>query len=1384
MTRQERNSYRLTRDCRSTTVAAVSLGRRKLCLSERLSRVLEARGSKVRNLSLASCLLLCFLGQALGQSAFIFPSSVPVGGPSAQSGPITVTVQSQGNLASVEILTQGVANLDFTGSNTCIPPGGSYAVGQTCTVSVSFAPKYPGVRLGAIVLIADDHHVMATQYLSGVGTGSLSVMVPGQISTLAGDGCLSDGACLTSQSTPATQSPLELPLGEATDAAGTLYISDTGGNRIRKVDLAGNITTIANNNGTAGLSGDTGLAVSAEINQPSAIAIDGAGNIIFADTGNNAIREINAVTGNISTIAGTLGSAGHSGDGNNAKSALLSSPQGLAFDASGNLYIADTGNNCIREVNASSQNIATIAGSVSEGFSGDGAAAISAQFNQPWGITVSVSGDLYIADFGNNRVRKIDMATGIINTVAGNADKGYAGDGGAATAARLNSPASVVIDAADNLYIADSENSVIRKVNAATEEITTIAGNGTALYGGDGFSAALAGLDKPYSIYLDGAGNLFIADRLDLRIREVSATVATLQYPTMKEGKTSAPIAQMLENDGNAPLQLSELTAAPATTAAALDTNPTDPITTTCSTSQSLAVAASCLLAVEFTPVTVGAPGTGVLSVTSDSANSPVSVDLSGTVLSVDPSSTTVTSSLNPAAVGMGVTFVAHISSPNQVTGTVQFFDGSAPIGVPQPVDSSSDTSTITTSFSVLQSHTITAVYSGDNLNAASNPNHSLTQIVEQATNLNVIPSANPAVEFASLAFAATVTGWTTPPVGVISFVDGLTPLGSATLDGAGNAHFTVPSLAVGAHNITATFAGDANDFTSQYSFVQTINLAPTSTRLATSTAVAQFAAPITLTATVTGVSASTPTGNVNFLDGTAVLATLPVNALGVATYVNSSLSAGTHTITAAYQGDADYAGSTSTQIITETISQTPTVTTLSTNATTSISGRPVLLTATVTAAGGSLPTGTIAFMDGNIVLGSANLTQGTASLSVSNLNVGTDGVSAIYSGDSNDVTSRSQTIAITVLQSPTTTTISASQSPLPTLTPVVISAVVSNGGSIPATGLVTFSEDSISIGVGTVDATGTATISIPSLPAGSHTFTANYAGDTLDIPSGSAPFVLVVQPRSTTDVLTTSATSLDGGQQLTLISVVRPVGNAPATGPTGNVTFLSGSDTLATTAVDATGVATVTVILSGTSATISSTYSGDANYAASSSSMTQVNIGPAPDFSLDATPTTWQMQSKQYTTVQLTLTSVKGFTDSFSLGCLGLPKNATCTFSEDQTQLPAGGIRTVSVTVDTGSPLLGGTQARNESKPIRSIVACSIPAFFVLGLLGFRTRRLRLIGRLVVLSGVCAMISSLSGCGSIESNGTPPGTYNFIVTATGKTGVSQFVSLNMTITK
>ena len=1315
-----------------------------------------------RNLAIHLGLIACFLftgslARAVAQAAYVFQPAMAVGGtPQVQS--IPVTIQTAGTLGPVEVLTQGSPNLDFILSSS---PVGVCATGagQICNISVSFSPKFPGLRFGAILIFdAGDGHLMASQNISGTGQGSLSVMFPGQITTLAGDGCLSDGPCPTSGDTDATKAALNLPLGEATDAAGNLYISDTGNNRIEKVDPAGHITTIAGNTEIAGSTGNGGPAFSAQISAPSAIAVDGAGNIFFADTGNSAIREINALTNTISTVAGTLGTSGATGN-------ELAGPQGFAFDASGDLYIADTGNNRIQKVDTAGV-VTTVPGT----------------FSQPWSVAVSSKdGSLYIADFGSNRVLKVDTL-GTVTTVAGTGIASYSGDGHAATSATLNSPSSVVIDPADNLYIADSENNAVRKVNSVSRNISTLAGNGTAFFGGDGFNANLAGLYKPYSVYIDASGDLFIADRLDLRIREVKATVAGIQFPTMKEGKTSAPIAQTVENDGNAPLNLIDLTAAPATTNAALDTVPTDPITTTCATTVPLQIDDTCILAVEFTPPTVS-PVSGVLSVTSDSGNSPISVDLSGTVLSVDPSSTTVTSSSNPAAVNQGITFTARISSPNQVTGQVQFFDGPTPIGTPQTV--STNTATISTSFTTLGTHLITAIYGGDNLNAASTPNNPFSQVIEQATTLNVISSANPATQFASITFTATLGGWTTAPTGSIAFTDGTRALGSAVISANGIASFPVPPLAVGVHHITAVYAGDATDYGSQYAFDQTVNLASSTTNLSTSASVVQFSTPITFTATVTGVPVSTPTGNVAFKDGSSVLSTVPVNSLGVATYVNTTLPAGTHTITAVYLGNSDYAGSTSTQIITETIKQTATTTRLSASTLNSIASRAITLTATVTALG-AIPTGTVSFMNGNVLIGTAPLNHGVASVATSSLPVGTDSVFAIYNGDSNDTGSTSTPpLAITIVKAPTTTVVSSSQNPLLTLTPVVISATVSNGGTQSPTGLVTFIEDSVSIGVGTLNANGVATISIPFLSAGSHTFVADYAGDGLDLASAAPPFTQVVQLRPTTDALSTSTTSLTGGQQLTLISVVRPTSSAGSVNPTGTVTFMSGSITLATVPVDATGVATVTVLLPGTSANLSSTYSGDANYATSSSSPATVPIGPAPDFMLQATPITWQLQSKQHLDITVSLTSVRNFTDTFSFGCLGLPQDTTCTFSKDKANLPAGGVQSVTLTVDTGHPLLSGTQASNDQHSNSKIAfACLFPGSLAFCFLAFRLRRVRLVSGLLLFVGIIAMTSGLSGCGTIQNSGTPPGTYNFLVSATGQTGVSQYVNMTMTVTK
>lgn len=1292
------------------------------------------------------------------QAAFVFEPAVTVNG-TAQIQTVPVTIQSAGTLGAVKVLTQGAPDMDFTLSSS---PGCSIVVGQVCDVSVSFLPKFPGLRTGAVLIYdSGDGHLLGSRSLSGVGTGSLAVMAPGAITTLAGDGCLIDGPCTTQGGTPATKWALNLPLGEATDAAGDLYIADTGNNRILEVKTDGSVSILAGTDMIPGLTGDGGTAATAELNAPSAMVVDGAGNLIFADTGNDAIRKIDMTTNIISTIAGTLGTSGSSGN-------LLSAPQGLAFDAAGNLYIADTGNNRIVKIDTLG-NFTTLSGT----------------YDRPMGLAFSSKDDsIYIADFGSNHIFKVDLSSNVATTVAGTGDANYTGDTGLATAATLNGPASVAVDPAGNLYIADSENNVIRKVSASTNDISTMAGSKTAGFGGDGFSANLAGLYKPYSVYIDKAGNLFIADRLDLRIREVTATVANIKFPDMKEGKTSAPIAQTIENDGNASLNLTDLTAAPATKNAGLDTTPTTPtktITTTCSTSVSLSVDANCVLAVEFKPPTVS-PVSGVLSVTSDAGNSPLTVNLTGNVLSVDPSSTTVTSSVNPAAVNQGVTFTAKITSPNQVTGTVQFYDGATAIGGPQTVVSATNTATVQTSFTTLGTHPITAVYSGDNLNGGSTNATPLNQVIEQATSLNVVSSGNNTVQFSPITFTATLTGWTVAPTGEITFTDGGRALGSASLNGSGVATFPVPPLAVGTHTIIATYAGDATDYGSQYTFTQTVSLAASSTTLNASATVVQFSTPVTFTATVTGVPASTPTGDVAFEDGTTVLATVPVNASGVAIYVNSTLPAGTHTITAVYKGDADYASSTSTQIITETATASTTM--LSASTTNSIASRPITLTARVTASGAT-PTGTVTFLNGNVPLGTAALNNGVASIVTASLPVGTNNVTASYGGNSNDGPSSSAPVAITIVQAPTTTVVSSSQNPTQTLTSVVISATVSNGSAQSPTGQVTFSEDSAPIGVGTLNASGVATISLPSLAAGSHTFTAAYAGDTLNLPSTSAAFAETVQLRDTTNVLTSSTTSLNGGEQLTLISVVHPVGAAGSKNPTGTVTFFNGSIALATTPVDSTGVATVTVLLPGSSATLTSTYNGDSNYAPSTSSPTTVPVGPAPDFTLQATPTTWQMASKEHKDIQVSLASVRNFSDTFSLGCLGLPADATCTFAKDKVTLAANGVQTITLTVDTGHPLLSGEQASNQAHSHGSVAfACLFPGSLAFCFLAFRLRRVRLVGCLLLLFGVAAFTTGLSGCGTIQNTGTPPGTYNFLITATGQTGVSQYVNATMTITK
>ncbi|MBV8833468.1 MAG: hypothetical protein JO108_30085 [Acidobacteriaceae bacterium] len=332
------------------------------------------------------------------------------------------------------------------------------------------------------------------------------------------------------------------PVGVAMAPNGsTAYVADITGNAVWAINVSNGQATRFAGTGTGGYSGDGGPATSATLTGPRGLAVDGSGNVLICDAGNNVIREVKISSGVITTVAGTASSSGgFSGDGGPAVNAQLKGPYGIVVNASGDLFISDTGNARIRKVGnvggqlTSASVITTYAGTGQVGFAGDGGAAAAAQFNQPIGLAVDSAGNLYIADELNYVVREITASSGNINTVAGNHTPGYSGDGGPATSASLFDPLGLAVDSHGDIYVSEiGNNTLVRRITGDTHIISPFAGQYNKLgYSGDGGPATSAALNQPTFIALDQFGNLFINDSINYAIREVfSATNGLLFVP-------------------------------------------------------------------------------------------------------------------------------------------------------------------------------------------------------------------------------------------------------------------------------------------------------------------------------------------------------------------------------------------------------------------------------------------------------------------------------------------------------------------------------------------------------------------------------------------------------------------------------------------------------------------------------------------------------------------------------------------------------------------------------------------------------------------------------------------------------------------------------------
>jgi sugar lactone lactonase YvrE len=807
-----------------------------------------------------------------------------------------------------------------------------------------------------------------------------------------------------------------------------VYVADTANSRVRLISAStGKISTVAGT-GTPGFSGD-GSAASAQLNLPAGVTLDPAGNLYIADTGNNRVRKVNLSTGTISTVAGGT-TAGNTGDFGLATAALLNAPAAVAIDQHGSVYIADTGNNRIREISAYGGTILPVAGSGTAGYSADGTAPLTASLRSPSGIYVDTANNVYFSDTGNNLVREI-TAAGALTTLAGaSTTAGFTGDGGLASSASLSGPSGIAVDPAGSVYIADAGNNRVREINGASGVISTIAGNGGLSLPASGTLATLGGLNAPRAVALDKNGNVFIAASGDNQIANIATGSISIAFGTVARGSAAPTQTIALQNFGNASLTLSGLALSSQSSFSLLTGQTSD-----CSATTVLAAGSTCNLRIGFTPV-AGGPTNATITVTDNSFATTASTQvltLTGTGVVV-PSVVTVTAGNNQTAHPLGqfsaltvkVTDSAgYAANGAQVSFSVPVQTGAAAGGtfVGGTTAGSTNTITVSTASDGTASATLLAGLNTGSLTVtATVPGVTTAAGFTETIAGNVAPVITLTVPAAALTYGQTATlNATLAPAtvgantttGKVTFYDNGTAIAGANCTGA-ITNGTVAACSyvplAGTHAITASYSGDSNFSSSSTSSGSNFVVNPLAITATTSNVSIVYGSSVpSISGTLTGVLAQ-DTASVTVSFAPVGATTIPDVAVYTLTPTLSGSAAANYAVTA---------------------SGSPTLTVTQAKSTTALVVSPASgylnyttigfsVTVAPATSGAPQPSGTVTVIatpvtGSAIVLGPYPVVNGIVTASVMTLPAGTYSTTAAYSGSTDYSSSTSSASQLTI---------------------------------------------------------------------------------------------------------------------------------------------------------------------------------------------------------------------------------------------------------------------------------------------------------------------------------------------------------------------------------